>query len=346
MATRPVDGGARTVVFGVDVTPDSYTLAGSDVSIPLLGVGTWAWGDRATWGMGGYDADLTRVSIQEAWSASLDAGVTLFDTAEVYGGGESERIIGSMIAHDAQRAASAVIASKFLPFPWKLRVRGALLKSLRASLGRLGLTTLDLYQIHGPISLRSHAALADALADAHEMGLVKAVGVSNYSAGETRAMAAALRSRGMRLATNQIEFSLLRRSPETSGLLTTCKELGVVPIAYSPLGQGRLTGKYSVLQPPPRRRNFGNYPMAVVEDVVAELRRIGDKHGGKTPGQVGLNWVIAKGAVPIPGAKNGHQAEENAGALGWNIDEEDLARLDEVALPGVRSPRGRIWQHG
>ncbi len=199
------------------MTPDRYQLSGSDVSVPLLGVGTWAWGDRSTWGMGGYDTGLTRDSIQGAWEASVDAGVTLFDTAEVYGRGESERIIGEMLAADPHRAASVTVATKFMPSPWKLQVRGSLLKSLRASLGRLGLATVDLYQIHGPISIRSHAAMADALAAAHQAGLVKAVGVSNYSVKETRSIAEALRSRGMELATNQIEFSLLRRSPETSG---------------------------------------------------------------------------------------------------------------------------------
>ena len=193
--------------------PDHYDLAGSDVSLPLLGVGTWAWGDRGTWGMGGYDGDLTRDTIQEAWDTSIDAGVNFFDTAEVYGRGESERIIGAMLARDPDRASSVVVATKFMPSPWKVDVRGALLRSLRASLERLGLPSVDLYQIHGPISLRSHAALADALADAHQAGLVKAVGVSNYSAKETRAMAEALRGRGMGLATNQIEFSLLRRAP-------------------------------------------------------------------------------------------------------------------------------------
>ena len=325
---------------------ESYTLAGSTVTIPALGVGTWAWGDRMTWGMGGYDADLTRASIEEAWGASIDAGVTLFDTAEIYGRGESERILGAMLAGDPRRAATAIIATKFLPYPWKLRVVRALSKSLRESLGRLALPAVDLYQIHGPISLRSHAELADALAAAHEAGLVRAVGVSNYSAAETRSMDAELRQRGMRLATNQIEFSLLRRTPERNGLLGVCKELGVVPIAYSPLGQGRLTGKYSVSVPPPKGRNFGRYPMAVVGDVVAELRRIGEKHGGRTPGQVALNWVIAKGAVPIPGAKNRRQAEDNAGALGWSMDDEDLVRLDQAALPGVKGARSRIWQHG
>jgi aryl-alcohol dehydrogenase-like predicted oxidoreductase len=328
------------------VTADGFVLAGSDVRVPALGVGTWAWGDRSTWGMGGYDTDLTRTSIEEAWAASIDAGVTLFDTAEVYGKGESERIIGSLLKDDPTRAASVVIATKFMPQPWKLDVKGALLRSLRASLERLGVPAVGLYQIHGPISLRGHAALAEALAGAHQAGLVKAVGVSNYSVKETRAIDAELRKRDLRLATNQIEFSLLRRSPETDGLLAACAELGVVPLAYSPIGQGRLTGKYSAANPPPGRRNFSKHPMEVVDRVVAELRTIGEKHGGKTPSQVALNWIIAKGAIPIPGAKNRAQAEDNAGALGWSVDADDLAALDAAALPGLRGLGNRVWQHG
>jgi aryl-alcohol dehydrogenase-like predicted oxidoreductase len=326
--------------------PDHYTLAGSDVVVSALGVGTWAWGDRSTWGMGGYDTDLTKDTIREAWEATVDGGVTLFDTAEVYGGGESERIIGSLLDSDPDRAGKVVVATKFMPSPWKLQVRVALMASLRASLERLGVASVGLYQIHGPISLRSHAALADALAEAHQAGLVKAVGVSNYSIKETLAMATALEARGMKLATNQIEFSLLRRSPETGGLLAACRDAGVLPLAYSPIGQGRLTGKYSATNPPPGKRNFSNHPMEVVDGVVAELRKIGEKHGGKLPSQVALNWVMAKGAVPIPGAKNRGQAEENAGALGWTVDEEDLARLDDVALSGIRTFQSRLWQHG
>ena len=327
--------------------PDELiTLPGADVHIPRLGVGTWAWGDEATWGMGGYDTDLTRDSIRGAWDASIDAGATLFDTAEVYGGGESERIIGSLLAADPDRASRVVVASKFMPSPWKLDVRKLLLAAVRASLSRLGVPSVDLYQIHGPISLRSHAALADALADAHDQGLIEAVGVSNYSVKETRSIARALETRGMRLATNQIEFSLLRRTPETSGLLAACADLGVVPLAYSPLGQGRLTGKYSADNPPPGKRNFSNHPMEVVDGIVSELRSIGNDHGGRCPSQVALNWVMAKGAVPIPGAKNRQQAEENAGALGWQLDGDQLARLDRAALPGIRNLASRVWQHG
>jgi aryl-alcohol dehydrogenase-like predicted oxidoreductase len=325
---------------------DRIPLAGSDVSIPLLGMGTWAWGDKGTWGMGSYDQSLTESSIRDAWEASIEASVVLFDTAEVYGSGESERIIGRLLASDPDVRSRIVIASKFMPSPWKLNVRSALLGAARHSLERLGTDAIDLYQIHGPVSLRSHDALADALAAAQAEGLVKAVGVSNYSAKETRAMDAALRRRGLRLASNQVEFSLLRTMPLRVGLLDCCRELGVVPLAYSPIGQGRLTGKYSASNPPPGRRTFSAHPMAEVDAVVDELRRIGEAHDGRTPSQVALAWLIAQGAVPIPGAKNRGQAEQNAGALGWCMTDDELGRLSSTALYGKRGIAQRVWQHG
>ena len=212
----------------------THDLPGGPI-IPALGVGTWAWGDRNVWGMGGYDAALTEATIAEAWEASIDAGVTFFDTAEGYGNGESERIIGRLLAADRGRASKVVLATKFIPMPWKLDVVGALRRSLEASLGRLGVAKVGLYQIHGPISLRGHGAIADALAAVHADGMVEAVGVSNYSVGEMRSIASKLAERGIPLASNQIEFSLLRRRPETGGLLAACRELGVVPLAYSPI---------------------------------------------------------------------------------------------------------------
>jgi aryl-alcohol dehydrogenase-like predicted oxidoreductase len=324
---------------------DRVELEGSGVSIPPLGVGTWAWGDKGTWGMGGYDTSLTETTIREAWLACIEAGVVLFDTAEVYGGGESERIIGRLLAADPAVRPQVVIATKYMPMPWKLAVTSSLVRAAKASLERLGIEAIDLYQIHGPISLRSHGAIADALAAAHGQGLIKAVGVSNYSAKETRSIDAALRQRGLRLATNQIEFSLLRTRPEKVGLLECCRELGVVPLAYSPIGQGRLTGKYSAANPPPGKRDFSDHPMAEVDKIVDVLRRIGAAHD-RTPSQVALAWIIAKGVVPIPGAKSRQQAVENAGALGWRMDEAELAALDAVALRGTRTLNQRFWQHG
>jgi aryl-alcohol dehydrogenase-like predicted oxidoreductase len=325
---------------------DRIAFAGSDVSVPPLGVGTWAWGDKGTWGMGGYDTSYSEETILEAWQACLDAGVVLFDTAEVYGGGESERIIGRLLARDPSVRERVVIATKFMPSPWKLAVTSSLLAAARASIARMGIDTIDLYQIHGPISLRSHDAIAEALAAAHAEGLVKAVGVSNYSVKETKSMDAALRKRGLRLASNQIEFSLLRTMPEKVGLLECCRQLGVVPLAYSPIGQGRLTGKYTAANPPPKSRSFSNFPMETVEKIIEVLRRIGAAHGDRTPSQVALAWIIAKGAIPIPGAKNRAQAEENSGALGWGMTAVELAELDGVALYGRRGISQRVWQHG
>ncbi|HTO00983.1 MAG TPA: aldo/keto reductase [Microthrixaceae bacterium] len=325
---------------------DKVVFADTTTPTAPLGVGTWAWGDESTWGMGGYDTSLNTSTISDAWHTSLASGVTLFDTAEVYGDGESERIIGKLIAEDPSKRDDLVIATKFMPMPWKLNVRGALREALLSSLERLGIEHIDLYQIHGPVSLRSHKAMAEALVAVHDEGLVKAVGVSNYSIREMGSIHAELAARGVQLASNQIEFSPLRRRPESSGLLAACKKLGVVPLAYSPLGQGRLTGKYSANNPPPGKRTFSAHPMEQVDRVVAELRRIGLAHDARTPGQVALNWIIAKGAVPIPGAKNATQASQNAGALGWELRPDEIEAIDRAALDGQRTIQQRIWQHG
>ncbi len=329
------------------ITADSrITLPGSDVTIPPLGLGTWAWGDQETWGYQGYDKSFSDDTIRDAYRRSIELGVTFFDTAEGYGHGESERILARLRAADPALAERTVIATKFVPFPWRRPFAKKLRASLDASLERLRMPFVHLYQIHGPISFAPASALAAPLADAYRAGLVKAVGVSNYSEREMRAMHRELAKRGVPLASNQVEFSLLRRMPEAVGLLKACKELGVILLAYSPIGQGRLTGKYSAASPPPGRRNFSNHEPAAIERIVGELRSIGDAHGGKTPAQVALNWLMVKGAVPIPGAKNRVQAEQNAGALGWRLGDEDVARLDRLALYGQRTLMHRIWQHG
>lgn len=321
------------------------TLAGTDVILPELGIGTWAWGDKGTWGMGSYDQSLTEQTIRDAWDACIEQGVTLFDTAEVYGGGESERIIGRLLRDDAGRRKQVVIATKFMPSPWKVNVTSSLVSAAKNSIDRMGIEKIDLYQFHGPISLRGHGALAEAMATAHQQGLIDAVGVSNYSAKETRSMAAELEKRGLKLASNQFELSLLRTGPLGNGLVAACEELGVVVLAYSPIGQGRLTGKYSAQNPPPGNRNFSAHPMEKVDEVVGVLRRVGDAHD-RTPAQVALQWLIAKGAVPIPGAKNRKQAEDNAGGKGWSVTAAEVGELDQVGLPGIRNVASRVWQHG
>jgi aryl-alcohol dehydrogenase-like predicted oxidoreductase len=321
-------------------------LRGSDVAISRLGLGTWAWGDQSTWGMNGYDRSYNFETIQAAYERTVAAGITLLDTAEMYGNGESERIIGRLLREDRGNRDRIVVATKFMPFPWRMPMAGALMKSLRASLVRLELPFIHLYQLHGPISFRPVRTMAAALAAPYKAGLIKAVGVSNYSEGEMRAMHAALAEHGIPLATNQIEYSLLRTMPEANGLLRACAELGIVPLAYSPMAMGRLTGKYTAASPPPGKRNFSAYPMTEIEPIVAQLRSIGAQYGSRTPAQVALNWLICKGAVPIPGAKNAAQAEQNAGALGWRLTPDDVAALDRLSKFGQRALFNRVWQHG
>ncbi len=178
---------------------------------------------------------------------------------------------------------------------------------------------------------------------------MRAVGVSNYSAKETRSIDAALRKRGP--APGQQPDRVLPPADHAAAgrALDCCRELGVVPLAYSPIGQGRLTGKYSASNPPPGGRTFSAHPMEQVDAVVAELRRIGEAHDGRTPSQVALAWLIAQGAVPIPGAKNRTQAEQNAGALGWQMTDEELAQLDappSTASGGSPSASGSTAETG
>jgi aryl-alcohol dehydrogenase-like predicted oxidoreductase len=174
----------------------------------------------------------------------------------------------------------------------------------------------------------------DEFAAAVELGLIGAVGVSNYSPDQMKRAAAALAKHGIHLAVNQVEYSLVRREPERSGLLGLCQEMNVTLIAYRPLASGLLTGKYTPgHMPPPGRRSLtvSRADVARVQPVVALLRQIGETHGGKTPGQVALNWLIAKGALPIPGAKNLAQMQSNAAALGWQLTQAEVAALDALS---------------
>jgi aryl-alcohol dehydrogenase-like predicted oxidoreductase len=159
------------------------------------------------------------------------------------------------------------------------------------------------------------------------------VGVSNFGPGQTIRAHAALARRGVPLASNQVEYSLLDRKPETSGLIKVCRDLGVTVIAYSPIAKGMLTGKYTPDNLPTgmRSRIYNREYLSKIQPLIDLLREIGQAHGDKSPSQVSLNWLICKSAVPIPGAKNLRQAQENFGAVGWRLTEEEVARLDEVS---------------
>jgi aryl-alcohol dehydrogenase-like predicted oxidoreductase len=170
------------------------------------------------------------------------------------------------------------------------------------------------------------------LAECVRNGLTRTIGVSNF--GQTPLLAAysALARHNIPLASNQVHYSLLNRTVEKNGLLARCKELGIRLIAYSPIEKGLLSGKYSVESPPPGSR--GRIYASLLPKIGPLLRlmtEIGQDYGGKSNVQVALNWVICKGALAIPGAKNAQQAQENAGGIGWRLTEEEVARLDAVS---------------
>jgi aryl-alcohol dehydrogenase-like predicted oxidoreductase len=303
-------------------------LGQSPLEVAPLGVGCWAWGDRRYWR---YEQDHSPRDVVEAFRACVDAGLDLFDTAEAYGWGKGEKILGAL----ARRCGRPlVIATKYAPLTGRGGA-GAIPKALAGSLKRLGLPRIDLYQLHwADIQEAPIAAVMDVFADAVAEGLIQAVGVSNFRAAEMRAAHAALARRGVPLATNQVHYSLLHRAPEADGVLDTCRELGVTLLAYSPLEQGLLTGKYTPDAPPSGPRAdaawFTPDNIAAAQPVVATLRTLAEVHGVE-PATVALSWCMTKaGVVPLAGAKTGEQAARNAQALQLALSEVEVEALDTV----------------
>jgi aryl-alcohol dehydrogenase-like predicted oxidoreductase len=290
-----------------------------------FGLGAWQWGDRLIWQYGQTHGDE---DCRAAFEVSLEAGIRFVDTAEVYGSGRSERLLGQFLKETDQ---PVLVATKYFPFPWRLQKK-SLIKALRGSLERIGTESVDLYQIHQPYSLLPIENLMEALAEAVKEGLTRTVGVSNYNQTQMLRAYSALARKDIPLAANQVTYSLLNRAIEKEGLLARCNELGVRLIAYSPIEKGLLTGKYTTENPPSgvRGQRYGNL-LPKIGPLLKLMTEIGQEHGGKSKAQVALNWCICKGALPIPGAKNAKQAEENAGALGWKLTEEEVTKLDEAS---------------
>jgi len=289
-----------------------------------MGLGAWQWGDRLVWGYGQTHTDK---DIREAFQASLNLGVRLIDTAEIYGSGYSERLLGQFLKETDQ---PVLVATKFFPWPWRITKR-FIPRALRGSLDRIGIDAVDLYQIHTPTPLMSPENMMEGMIECVKLGLTRTIGVSNF--GEKRMLRAysTLAQHGIPLASNQVHYSLLSREVEKNGTLARCKELGIRLIAYSPLEKGLLTGKYSSENPPPgvRASQYAEL-LKRLPPVLKLLQEIGLNHGDKTVSQVSLNWLICKGTLPIPGAKNLKQAELNAGGAGWKLTDDEVAQLDEA----------------
>jgi aryl-alcohol dehydrogenase-like predicted oxidoreductase len=246
-------------------------LGASGLSVSPLGIGT------NKWAMGKNDQPVF-----EAFQASLDAGIDFMDTAELYGFGKSERLVGACVKQDGR---PTIIASKHLPLPLH-----GFQQALDGSLARLRIPAIDLYYLHFPL-MQIDAAM-DQMARAVQAGKVRAVGVSNCNAVQMRRAAARLARYDLPLAANEVRYHLLHRQPEVNGVLKTCCELNVALVAYTPLASGQLVATTS-----PARPGKGNEALNRVLQTIAQQR-------GKTVSQVALNWLLQRDEhiIPISGS--------------------------------------------
>ncbi|MEI7592975.1 MAG: aldo/keto reductase [Actinomycetes bacterium] len=313
----------------------------SGVRLSSIGVGTWQFGSKE-WG---YGADYAQTTAQAIVRRALDLGVNVIDTAEIYGFGRSERIVGAALG---DRRDQAFVATKLFPL-----VPVGPVTEWRAveSAARLGVAHIDLYQLHWPNPLFPLGPTIAALSKLQRVGLLREVGVSNFNLLQWRL---AERKLGGPVLSNQVQYSLVSRKPERE-LLPYAQTNDRVIIAYSPLGQGLLGGRYDIDHPPPPGVRSNN-PLFLLENLerahplLSALREIAAGYGA-TPAQVALAWVIRRpNVIAIPGASSVAQLESNVAAADLDLSADEDARLTDASdafqpirglasLPGLMEAR-------
>ncbi|QRO01104.1 aldo/keto reductase [Archangium violaceum] len=312
-------------------------LGQSEIEISPIGLGCWQFSEGSGLAGGFWEA-LPADTVQEIIDASLRGGINWFDTAEAYGNGRSERALAAALTRLGKKPGDVVVATKWFPFP---RFASHIGKTIGDRLSALSPFPIDLHQIHQPFSLATVTAQANAMADLVQEGKIRTVGVSNFSEKRMRKAHAVLAARGVPLVSNQMQYSLLDRRIESNGVLAAAKELGITIIAYSPLAQGLLSGKFhedpslirSRVGPRKFLPSFRAKGLERSRPLIEELRKVATAHG-VTPSQVALNWLATfhgDTVVVIPGATKRRHAEENVGAMGFNLSQDELGRIDELS---------------
>jgi aryl-alcohol dehydrogenase-like predicted oxidoreductase len=267
--------------------------------------------------------------------AALDGGINWFDTAEMYGGGVSERSLATGLKAAGKSDQDVLIATKWLPI---FRTAGNMKVTVNDRLRFLDGYSIGNYMIHQPVSFSSPETEMDVMADLVEAGKIQSVGVSNFSPDRMKRAHAALAKRGLPLAVNQVHYSLLHREIETNGVLAMAKDLGVTIIAYTPLANGLLSGKYHknpelVDQMSGFRKGGIKRNIQRTRLLISMMEEIGNAHNASIT-QVALNWLIHFNGdivVTIPGATKAHQALESAGAMGFALTPDEMSRLDQAS---------------
>ncbi|MFN2276301.1 MAG: aldo/keto reductase [Candidatus Promineifilaceae bacterium] len=311
-------------------------LGKSGIRITPIGLGAWQFSkgqsfNRFFW------KSLSEETQNAIVQAALDGGINWFDTAEAYGFGRSERGLSHALQAAGRSDGDVVIATKWMPFG---RTAASIGKTIDKRQENLAPFHIDLHQVHNPSSFSQPEDEMDAMADLVLAGQIRAVGVSNFSAGQMLRAHSRIQAHGLPLASNQVKYNLLDRQIEGNGILEAARALGITIIAYSPLEWGVLTGKFHdnpglVKRLPLVRRVSIGRMLEKSEPVIRLLKEIAAAHGVK-PSQVALNWLVnfsGQTVVAIPGASKPHHAREAAGAMGFTLSDEELARLDEATRP-------------
>lgn len=291
------------------------------VRLSVVGLGTWQFGSRE-WG---YGREYEQGEALRITQRALDLGINLVDTAEIYGFGRSERAVAKAIAG---RRNEVFVATKLLPL---VPVDPVVRQRAQGSAHRLGVDRIDLYQVHWPNPVFPPKLLWDALGRLQRDGLVTHVGVSNYSLGGWQAAEQLL---GGPVLSNQVEFSLVQRRPQPD-LLDWAQHNDRLIIAYSPLAQGFLSGRYTGSHRPGGMRAmrplFAPENLDRAQDLLDALRDVASRHDA-TPSQVALAWLVHHpNVVVIPGASGVAQVESNAAAADLELSEEEAGHLSEAA---------------